>query len=315
MVDNTKKNEEVEDIEVEIEGDEKPEIVVEDDTPEIDKNRRPVPKDEVEALEKDELTDFEGKVRDRMVKLKRVWHDERRAKEAETREKEEAVNFARRVMDENKRLKAFRVRDEENLVNSYKSSATMEMNAAKKAYKEAYEAGDGDKLVDAQERMQVAGHKLAQVATYRPPVQEVETEVESTQEVVRPPSVDHKTLAWQERNSWWGTDEEMTAAALGLHQKLERQNGKQFVGSDDYWKTIDSSMRRRFPEEFEEDKPEAGTGKPAASNGTRHATVVAPATRSTSSKKIVLRQSQINIAKRLGVTPEQYALAQRKLEN
>jgi hypothetical protein len=119
-------------------------------------------------------------------------------------------------------------------------------------------------------------------------------------------------MAWQERNTWWGTDPEMTASALGLHQKLERERGPQFVGSDEYWTTVDKTMRRRFPEYFGEEVETApskggrGEAKPA--------NVVAPASRSTSAKKIVLKQSQIAIAKKLGLTPEQYARELMKME-
>ena len=112
---------------------------------------------------------------------------------------------------------------------------------------------------------------------------------------------------------WWGTDPEMTASALGLHQKLERERGPQFVGTDEYWGAIDTTMRRRFPEYFgDESKATEGTAK--AQRASKPANVVAPASRSTSSKKIVLKQSQITIAKRLGLTPEQYARELMKME-
>jgi hypothetical protein len=122
------------------------------------------------------------------------------------------------------------------------------------------------------------------------------------------PRLDPKTVAWQERNTWWGVDEEMTSLALGYHQKLERQYGSQYVGTDEYWKRIDETMRKRFPENFEEEeiKTTNGGGKPVTRTE-KPATVVAPASRSTSSKKIVLKQSQLMIAKKLGLTPEQYA--------
>ena len=111
---------------------------------------------------------------------------------------------------------------------------------------------------------------------------------------------------------WWGTDPEMTASALGLHQKLEKERGPQFVGTDEYWGAIDTTMRRRFPEYFGEDKATEGTAK--AQRASKPANVVAPASRSTSPKKIVLKQSQITIAKRLGLTPEQYARELMKME-
>ena len=108
----------------------------------------------------------------------------------------------------------------------------------------------------------------------------------------------------------FGTDEEMTASALGLHQKLMKQYGVEYVGTDEYWRSIDTTMKRRFPEYFGEEQAE----KKPASRGSKAPTVVAPASRSTSSKKIVLKQSQLSIAKRLGLTPEQYAREFAKTE-
>ena len=127
----------------------------------------------------------------------------------------------------------------------------------------------------------------------------------SQQQQPQVPQPDRRALAWQERNTWFGQDEEMTATALGLHEKL-RRNGV-VIGSDDYYAALDKTMRKRFPENFEGSKPE---DRQRAKN----ATVVAPATRSTSSNKIKLKASQVQLAKKLGLTPEQYAMAALKLE-
>jgi hypothetical protein len=190
------------------------------------------------------------------------------------------------------------------------------MEMAKRAYKEAYEAGDSDKVVEAQAKLSEVNFKLQRIKDYKPSLQAPEIEVNSNQQQqVQVPRPDQKTLAWQERNTWWGTDPEMTATALGIHQKLENERGQQHVGSDEYWGAIDTTMRRRFPEYFGEEKPTNGGGKPVSRNESRAATVVAPASRSTSSKKIVLKQSQVNIARKLGLTPEQYAREMQKLEN
>jgi hypothetical protein len=126
--------------------------------------------------------------------------------------------------------------------------------------------------------------------------------------VARP---DPRAVAWQERNTWFGQDEEMTSLALGLHQKLVKQYGNQYTSTDEYWQKIDGTMRQRFPDYFQdstqqESKPVSRTEKPS--------TVVAPATRSTSSKKIVLKRSQLDTIKRLGITPEQYARELMKME-
>jgi hypothetical protein len=184
------------------------------------------------------------------------------------------------------------------------------VEAAKRAYRDAYESGDADKVVEAQEKLVRATSKLQQVENYRPTLQEADTEVDIVPQQVQQPRLDQKTTAWQERNTWYGTDPEMTASALGLHQKLVNERGSQFVGSDDYWAAIDKTMRRRFPDYFgEEEAPKTSARENKSSP------IVAPASRSRSPKKIVLKQSQLAIAKRLGLTPEQYARELLKTEN
>lgn len=287
------------------------EIEVEDDTPEEDRGREPMPKEIVEDLEKDELEEYDEKAKQRLKQLRKVYHDERREKEREAREKQEALTLAQRFFEENKKLKQRMTQGEQTLVQSAQHAAELEAEKARRAFKEAYDTGDPDKMVEAQEKLQEANFRLMQVKNYRPPSQEDETGVNTTAEpAVQTPRPDAKTLAWQERNTWWGTDTEMTASALGLHQKLVQQHGANYAGTDEYWQSIDTTMRRRFPEYFgESEKQTTGQApKPKA------ATVVAPASRSTSPKKIVLTKSQISIAKRLGLTPEQYARELKKME-
>ena len=292
------------------------EIEIEDDTPPEDRGKVAMPPEIVRELEDDELEEYSEKVKTRLKQMKKVWHDERREKEREAREKAEALSYAQRVLAENKSLKETLSYGEKSLVTSYSQAAELEAAEARRAYKEAYEAGDSDKVIAAQEKLNAASLKLSQLRNYRPTVQPVEMEVQSTPNAANVPRPDPKTMAWQERNTWWGVDPEMTASALGLHQKLERERGPQFVGTDEYWNSIDATMQRRFPEYFEDsEQTQTGSTKPAERTQTRPATVVAPASRSTSSKKITLKTSQLNIAKKLGITPEQYAREQRKLEN
>ena len=295
------------------EEDTTPELEIEDDTPEADRGREPMPKEVVDELEADELEEYSDKVKTRLKQMKKAWHDERREKERLQREQNEALNAAQRLLAENRQLKATLSEGEQTLVGSFKQSAEYELNQAKREYKDAYEAGDTDRVLDAQEKLSAAQYKLQQLAGYRPTLQGVEDEVQTPQQQVQIPQPDPKTMAWQERNTWWGTDPEMTASALGLHQKLERERGPQFVGTDEYWGAIDTTMRRRFPEYFGEDF-KATEGAAKAARQSKPANVVAPASRSTSSKKIVLKQSQITIAKRLGLTPAHYARELMKME-
>lgn len=276
-------------------------IEVEDDTPAIDRNRTPMPAEIVADIEKDELDDYDEKAKQRIVQLKKVYHDERREKERYMRENQEAIDAAARLHEENKKIKHLLNSGEKEYVDAVKSSTQMQLDMAKQAYREAYESGDTDKLIDAQELITKTTVQLDRVQNFKlPPLQEEEFKVQTQQQPTYQP--DDRVVAWQKRNTWFGEDEEMTATALGLHEKMKR-NGV-VIGSDDYYATLDKTMRRRFPENFEE--PEAQ--KPRS-------TVVAPATRTTNSKKIKLKTSQVALAKKLGLTPEQYVRELLKLES
>lgn len=290
----------------------KPEIEIEDDTPEADRGREPMPKELVEELEADELEEYSDKVKTRLKQMKKVWHDERREKEREMREKTEALSVAQRILEENRRLKNSLAQGEQSLLGSYKQTAEFEAAAAKREFKEAYESGDADRLADAQEKLSQVNYRMQQINNYRPSLQEEYNEVEIPQQQVQIPQPDQKTMAWQERNTWYGTDPEMTASALGLHQRLINERGPQFAGTDEYWGAVDKTMRRRFSDYFG-DEMDNGDTRPNAREQ-KASSVVAPASRTRSPKKIVLNKTQVSIAKRLGLTNEQYAREVVKME-
>ena len=290
------------------------EIEIEDDTPEEDRNRKPADPAKVKALEVevDELDKYSKDAKDKMIQMKRVWNDERRAKEAAERERQAALEAAQRLLEDNNRMKALINNGQQEYKDAMKDSAEMQLKMAKKAYKDAYEAGDAEQMMEAQEAIAKAAVKEDKIKNFNPqPLQEEKFDVQIQQQYQSAPRLDDKVVEWQENNPWFGQDEEMTASALGLHEKLKRQGVK--VGSDEYYATLDKTMRKRFPENFEEpeevleeQKEDAPKAKPK--------TVVAPATRSTASKKVKLKTSQVAIAKRLGLTPEQYVRELLKLE-
>ena len=288
-------------------------IEIEDDTPVQDRDRKPLPKEIVEELDKDELTDYSERVKERMAQLKKVWHDERRAKEAADREREEAIKYAQSLVEKNKKLMTTLTSGEQSLIQATKTSAEHELNLAKREYREAYDTGDTDKIIDAQQRMNEAQYRLTQAQNYRPqyesPLQNAEDEVYIQPERAQVPKPDRKALAWQDKNEWFGSDEEMTSLALGLHEKLVRSGVN--PTSDDYYSTIDKTMRKRFPEYFGDDSLDAEV--PA--QRTKPSTVVASASRSTAPKKVHLSKTASSLAKKLGLTPEQYAKELIKLEN
>lgn len=290
------------------------EIEVEDDTPPADRNRTASEPEFVEKMEKDELAEYSKEVRDKIDAFRKIYHDERRAKEAADRERQEAIDLAKRLYEENKSLKGKVNTTEAVAVDSFKTNAEQELAMAKKEYRDAYESGDADKLVEAQEKMTAAKIKLDRAfdatenLNRRKALQEQENEVKIPQQLEQPVVRDQKAAAWQERNPWFGQDDEMTSLALGLHEKLVKENGMAYATTDEYYKRIDETMRKRFPENFEEIIEEKNKAR------TKPSTVVAPANRSTSSKKVKLNTSQLAIAKKLGLTPEQYALELLKME-
>lgn len=292
------------------------EIEVEDDTPPQDKGRRPSEPEFVEQLEKDELDEYSAEAKKKIDGFRKIYHDERRAKEAADRERQEAIDIAKKLYEENKSLKGRVSSTEMVAIDSFKSNAEQELIMAKKEYREAYESGDSEKLVEAQEKMTSAKIKLdrafdaSENLNKRNALQERENEVQIPQQSEKPVVRDQKATSWQERNPWFGQDDEMTSLALGLHEKLVKQNGMAYATTDEYYKRIDDTIRKRFPENFEE----ANVDEEKSSPRTKPSTVVAPASRSTSSKKIKLNTSQQSIAKKLGLTNEQYARELLKLD-
>ena len=289
------------------------ELEIEDDTPAEDRGKEPLPAEIVNEVENDTLEDYSERVKQRMAQLKKVWHDERRAKEEAAREKEEAIAYAQKMYQQNQKLQTTLSTGEEDYIKTLVKSAESELNLAKRDYREAYDAGDTEKIIEAQGAMNSAQMRLSQASALKPqytPSQVNESSVQSNQQPVRPQVAppDAKAQAWQANNTWFGKDEEMTSLALGVHEKLVR--GGINPTSDEYYRRIDETMQKRFPENFGDNSLESE--KPAQR---KPSNVVAPATRSTAPKKVRLSKTQVAFAKKLKLTPEQYAREMIKLEN
>ena len=305
---------------LEVEADEGFEIEIEDDTPPEDRNKAPMPKEIVEKLEKadEEHEELDPKAqKERLLQYKKVWNDERRAKEAAERERQEAIIYAQKVAEENKKLREKYSAGEKTYMETVQSSAQLELQNAQRDYKEALEAGDSSAIVEAQTKLNEASYKVQQAKHFKPsPLQDSESVVQ-IQQVEKQPKVDAKTQSWLDQNPWYGTKKAMSSFAVGIHEELIDEYGPSVVGSDRYFKRIDQTMRKKFPEYFETDD-DGNEGKEEAQapvQKPKQSTVVAPATRSTSSKQIKLKTSQMALLKKLGLTPEQYAREQQKLEN
>jgi len=274
------------------------EVEVVDDVPKSDRNRKPSsPPNEVTD---EELEDYSEKVRNRIKHFSKGYHDERRAKEASQRQSQELESFAKNLVEENNKLKGTVDKNQEALLEQAKRTAAGEMLLAKRSYKQAYEAGDADKLLEAQEKMTAANLKADKLENFAPSsLQTQDNEVQIPQQnVTKQPEIDERAANWAKENSWFGSDKEMTGYAMGLHDKLVTEEGVD-PSSDEYYETINSRMQKLFPDNFE--------GEAEETESKRRSNVVAPATRSTAPKKVRLTQTQVAIAKKLGVPLELYA--------
>jgi len=298
------KDDEEEKLEIVIEGEETPvKVEVKDDTPEKDRNRKPMTEAPEEVTEEELMKYKDVKLRDRLAHLNKGYHEERRAKERAEREREEALSIAQRILQENEQLKGSVNTNHKMLLEQAKTVATKEVEEAKQKYKDAYESGVADAVVDAQEALTSARLKLERINNFRPrPLQTAETSVQTAPTPQNPasgaPNRDEKAETWRDRNRWFNKDREMTGFALAVHERLVEEEGID-PRSDTYYERIDARMREKFPENFRDGN--GGNEKP------RRSSVVAPATRSTAPKKIVLTPSAVSIAKRLGIPLELYA--------
>jgi len=277
-----------------------------------------MPKEIVDEIDQDDLEAYSEAAKQRLKQLKKVWNDERRAREAAEKDQKEAIALAQSMAAENQRLKGKLTVGEQNLVSNVKQNINHELIAAKQEYKDAYDSGDADRLVDAQEKLTEVKLKAQQIEQYKPEfseeaLQAQENAVQIPQPIQR---LDSKTQSWLDKNQWYGKDDDMSYLAHGVHRRLEREGVP--IGSDHYWATIDEEVRKRFPEKFgqtEEIKSSSEAEIKPSAKSNRPATVVAPATRSTSPKRITLTLRQQALAKKLNLTNEQYAIELTKLES
>tara|TARA_R100001591_G_scaffold33037_1_gene44241 strand:+ start:156 stop:1109 length:954 start_codon:yes stop_codon:yes gene_type:complete len=281
------------------------EIDIVDDTPEQDRNRsKKEAEKEPEVSEDDEISNYGENVQKRIKQIKYEYHEERRAKEEAQRVREEAIAYAQKVQEENKKLRKTLEDGESTLVEQAKGRVEAQINTAKAAYKEAYETGDPDKLIEAQEKLTALQNEKFKVESYKPAKREQETPVPQAQPVQQPKyEVDDRTKQWAAQNEWFGKDEEMTGFAFGVHEKLKK-NGIDPANPqrvEEYYSAVDEAMRKRFPDKFDEVEIEEA---PPRQTGN----VVAPANRSAKKpRRVQLTSTQVSLAKRLGLTPEQYA--------
>jgi len=281
------------------------EIEVVDDTPKADRGRKA--SDPPDDLTDEELEEYSEKVKKRIKHFSKGYHDERRAKEAALRERQELERYTQQLVAENRNLKNTVGKSQTALLDQAKHTIEAELTQAKKAYKDAYESGDSDAVLEAQESLTNAKIKADRLNNIKlSPLQESSPDVDSKGDTdsYAPVQVDERAADWAKSNTWFGTDDEMTSFALGLHNKLVKSGVD--PRSDEYYEALDTRMRQVFPDNFD-DISDAAVEDDEKRKPKRQANVVAPATRSTAPKKVVLTQTQVNLAKRLGVPLDEYA--------
>jgi len=279
------------------------EIEVVDDTPEEDKGKpRRAESAQPNVPDDDEVEKYSEGVQKRIKQLKFEYHEERRAKEESARLQDEALRFAQQVKAENEQLRKTLSEGEGVLVNQAKGRVSAELDKAKSAFKVAYEAGDPDALLAAQEQLNVLQNEKVRYDNYKPQPQRAEPAPQPQYEApaAQPPKPDKLAMDWASRNDWFEKDPEMTGYAYGLHEKLVKSGVD--PRTEEYYNELDTAVRRVFPDKFGDEIIEESAPQRQAGN------VVAPAARSGKRpRKVQLTSTQVSLAKRLGLSNEQYA--------
>ena len=256
---------------------------------------------EQEASSDDEIAEYSESVQKRINRLTK------KMREAERRE-EEAMKFAQSVQAESEQIKQRMQNLDQGFMTEYGQRIQLQQQQAEAALKRAVELGDAEGTVVAQKELTditVAANQYAQAqrraeANQQVPQQQAPQAAPQQQAPQQPQRPDPKAEQWAEKNSWFGQDEAMTFAAFGIHKRLVEEEGFDPQG-DDYYNELDSRIKREFPHKFGE---EQSTGRKPAQN-------VAGVSRSTktgrSGKRVKLSQTQVAIAKKLGVPLEEYA--------
>lgn len=273
-----------------------------------------------ETKSDDELEDYSARVQKRIDKL--VWqqNEERRHREAAEAQAQEYLRYAQTVNQQNQQYEQTINQGEAYLIDQYKQRANMALEAARATYRKAYEEGDTESIIKAQEDMIAAGANLyqanAQEQDYQQrqqsyiqqqQFQQQQARMPRPQPQIRPPQPSNLAQEWAQKNEWFQKDghEDMTATAFGLHEKLIKREGIK-PDTDEYFNAIDAEMHKRYPEYF----------KDAGASASAPANVVAPAKRGGGKpRQVKLNANQRALIKKLGITPDQYARQMMKVQS
>ena len=291
------------------------EVEVVDDTPEED--RRPAKAEDTspdiddETVDK-EISDYSKRAGERIAKIKYEYHEERRAKEAASRESAEAVQRLQTLMAENQRLQAMVDQGGEVLNKQAHNNALWAKQNAQEAFKKAYEEGNADEMTKAQELLSKATLAEQQSTNMAASLQQ-QIAQNLPQPEIQAAKPDPDMQVWAQKNPWFMGSEpvhkEMTSYAMYVDQSLQAQGIDPASKSEEYYNEVDNAMRKQFPTFFGATS-EVEISQEEEAPKRQPSTVVASATRDSGNKKptqIRLTQTQVKLARQLGISPEQYA--------
>ena len=266
----------------------------------------------------DEINKYGREVQDRIKKLRFAYHEERRQREQKERDLASTTEFAQRLHRENQELKKSGQRTEQAVVHQAILRVDAQIERARAASRTALEAGQADQIVQASEQLAKAvAEKERLTLLQAEPVEERNDPPPQAPPQAPPPQQDARTREWFASHPWWGKpgEEVKTALAMGVHNHLTARGVTAINNPDLYWKTIDEALEQHFParangngngsrDEHDDDR-DVPTSRPlAVAGGTRSNTGAANANRT---RVIRLSESQVRVAHKLGLTPEQYA--------
>jgi len=257
---------------------------------------------EVSEPTEDELDSYSKSVQSRIKKLTEKYRQEER-------DKGEAVRLSQQLLEENNKLKGRVKALDTGYLSEYGTRLESQTDAAKRLYKEAYEAGDTDRMLEAQQALSNIAVQQQQYNTAKVRAEQqskVAVQQQQQQQQAAPqqqqaaPQPDARAVAWKDKNNWFGQDRIMTTAAYTLHQQLTEEEGFDPT-TEEYYTEVDKRIRTEFPHKFQATK-KTGGGSQVASAGNSASRSKTPGRRS-----VKLSHSQVAIAKKLGVPLEEYA--------
>jgi hypothetical protein len=289
------------------------EIEVLDDTPQEDIREARPAADRIDVDGDDfeqEIKDYSENAQKRIKAVKFEFHEERRAKEVAERQSAEAVKYAEHIAQDNQNLKQSLDNSNAVLLEQYGERTDAQLEVARAAFKEAYEGGDTDALLEAQEKLtQVQAERFGRSRLVQSPQQAAsQQEAPLQQQQIAPP--DSRAMQWIRDNPWFQKkgSEDMTGYAVGLHQMLVGEGLDPRI-HEDYYIKIDEGMRTVFPDKFTSDGDLGGDWEdtPVATRKKKKPPVGGPSRGGKPPRKVQLTTTQVALAKRLGLTNKQYA--------